>query len=913
MDFFNRLSLRKKISAGILLTVFLVQIVGFSVSFYSDMESIRAEVLAEKRLTAKIVSGYTVTDLLFENKGSALESLAYLKRDHSIINAYLFEKKNEVFVSLYESQFDNLVEEYDYGVPWHHYSEGELHVFEPVFSQNQQIGALYLRTSTARHDERIIERLVYFLILLCILTFVAIVIAGFLSKVITSPILYLADLAKKITLGKKYDLNFKFENKDETGQLFLAFKEMLVQIKKRDDLQSEILNSMVDGVITIDEEGLVLSFNHSAEKMFGYSSEEIVGFNITKLMEGFHASKHNNYLDRYLASDDDLTKGLGLEVDGVKKDKEVFPLRISVAELQKSEQGKRRFIGTCQDLTLIRQQEEQIRRTQKMDALGKLTGGIAHDFNNMLGAVLGYAELLSDSLVGQPKLIRYVKQIQHAGERGSKLTKRLLSFTSKQSLELARVNVNTLLLEQQDMLQKTLTVRIKLNLELEAKVWPIWIDSNDLEDAIINMSINAMHAMPAGEVGAELTIKTCNQSLGTLDALMIGLESGDYVQLSLTDTGNGMSKALADKIFDPFFTTKGEKGTGLGLSQVIGFVKRVSGTIKVYSELGLGSQFVLYFPRHFTGDEKHQIERNKNSSNIEGHEKILVVDDEKPLRVLASELLTLKGYKTTIAESGKKALEILEKQEFDLLITDVIMPDMDGYQLSHIVKEKYPHIKIQLASGFTDERNKNKADEHLQKNLLHKPYNTQDLYRAVRGLLDKTVSSDLLTEESDQSQAEKPKCNGTKNIHWTESMSVGVEDIDSDHKKWLSFLNACIEFDQNNGSYRDFSALLDNLIMYTKEHFVHEEQYMEKFDYPLLNKHKKVHEILLNEVVNYKSKLETGDKTIDQFLTFLGAWLVEHISVMDKKTVNYCKIQDEEKAKDENNLKDGPKEDSLCR
>ncbi|MCH7854991.1 MAG: response regulator [Proteobacteria bacterium] len=279
-------------------------------------------------------------------------------------------------------------------------------------------------------------------------------------------------------------------------------------------------------------------------------------------------------------------------------------------------------------------------------------------------------------------------------------------------------------------------MRIKLLLDLADEVWPVQLDSSDLADAIFNMSINAMHAMQDKESGAELTIGTVNQTLNTLDALMLGLKAGDYVQLTLTDTGIGMDAATREKIFDPFFSTKGEQGTGLGLSQVFGFIKRSGGTVKVYSEHGRGSKFVLYFPRYLGGDVDAAIESSEDVIDLRGKENILVVDDETALLNFTAELLGQQGYRVFRAENAKLALQILEREHIDLLLSDVIMPGMDGYQLAAIVQENYPAIKIQLASGFTETSNAGIFDESLHQNLIGKPYNSQALLKTIRALLN---------------------------------------------------------------------------------------------------------------------------------------------------------------------------------
>ncbi len=391
--------------------------------------------------------------------------------------------------------------------------------------------------------------------------------------------------------------------------------------------------------------------------------------------------------------------------------------------------------GTVQDITEKTHLEETLRRTQKMDALGKLTGGIAHDYNNMLGIILGYTELLENELNDQPRPATYARRIQHAAKRGAKLTQKLLAFSRHKGSDAEVVNINTLLREEQHMLEKTLTARIQLTLNLADNLWPVWLDNNDLEDTIVNMCINAMHAM---KTGGELTFRTSNEKLDKNDARVLSLAAGDYVLLSIADTGIGMDETIKDKIFDPFYTTKGEGGTGLGLSQVYGFVARSNGAIKVYSEPGHGSRFALYFPRSRQTHTEIQASTTDNVHCLGGGETLLVVDDELALLELAQNILTTQGYRVLTADDGEQALTVLETESVDLVISDVIMPNMDGYQLAAKVRQRYPHIKLQMVSGFSDDRHDGMTDDALHQNMLYKPYTSHTLLTHVHSRLNET-------------------------------------------------------------------------------------------------------------------------------------------------------------------------------
>ncbi|VAW59710.1 diguanylate cyclase/phosphodiesterase (GGDEF & EAL domains) with PAS/PAC sensor(s) [hydrothermal vent metagenome] len=525
---------------------------------------------------------------------------------------------------------------------------------------------------------------------------------------------------------------------DEIIGVVLVFNDITEQYRMREKLQSkereqrEILQSMVDAVISIDGNGVISSFNHSAEILFGYFMDEVLGKNIKCLMPEPYASLHDGYIKQYILTGEAKIIGKGRDVTGLRKNKETFPMQLLIAELPRDIDGAQRFIGSCIDLTELRQHEAQLRISQKMDALGKLTGGIAHDYNNMLGVVLGYAGLLKDALAEQPKLLDYVKNIAHAGERGAKLTKKLLSFSREKSSSVDILNINMLLEEQFHMLEKILTARIKLKFKLENNLWLVCLDESELEDAILNLCINAMHAI---EGNGRLMIETSNRKITATDADLLKLVAGDYVRLRIVDTGCGMDEAVREKIFDPFFTTKGDKGTGLGLSQIYGFMNRCDGVVEVNSILQQGSTFSLYFPR-FQGKSpyiKHP--EISGSVDLSGQGTVLVVDDEPALLDLAREILEQKNYQVLCAGCAKQALEIMGKERVDVLLSDIIMPDMDGYALASIVKEKHPDIKIQLVSGFSGEESIDPKNEPLSQTLLYKPYNAEVLLTGIRKLL----------------------------------------------------------------------------------------------------------------------------------------------------------------------------------
>ena len=433
------------------------------------------------------------------------------------------------------------------------------------------------------------------------------------------------------------------------------------QAEERLHLKSAALEAAADGVMITDLKGTIEWVNPAHESITGYAFAEVVGQNTNMLKSGFYDSAFYAQLWATINSG----KTWYGEIYNKHKNGSIYLEQESITPVLDESGSVMHFVAIKRDITEQRQQEQQLRRSQKMDALGKLTGGIAHDYNNMLGIILGYSDLLKTFLADQPKLEKYADEIQRAGERGARLTRKLLSFSRHESTEADVLDLNALLEGERHMLETTLTARIKLKLDLSEDLWLVWLDSSDLVDAIINLSINAMHAI---EGNGELVIQTWNQHLDIAEAKLLDLDQGDYVLLSITDTGEGMDEATKEKIFDPFFSSKGDKGTGLGLSQVYGFVERCGGTIKVHSELHHGTCFTLYFPRQQETDDHPHVDNNHPMNNTMGSETILLVDDELSLLTMADDRLRQQGYKVFTAQSAMQALEISEHEAVDLFI-----------------------------------------------------------------------------------------------------------------------------------------------------------------------------------------------------------------------------------------------------
>lgn len=589
-------------------------------------------------------------------------------------------------------------------------------------------------------------RMIVFGIIFPLVSLFAFISLLIFSNYIISAIRKLVDGAKLMGTTQEFR-PIKLDRNDELGELAIEMNRSAALIEKhRNELKKSSqdaleksrrnLQAIMDhspAVIYVKDINLRYTFiNHTFEELFHIHRDEVVGKTDFDLFPEKYAEKFQDNDKQVVLS------GKAMETEESAPHGTDMHTYISMKfPLLDESDSIYAICGISTDITLLKRQEEKIRRSQKMDALGKLTGGIAHDYNNMLGVILGYTELLSSEVSKQPNLLNYTNQIKHAGERGAKLTQKLLAFSRKTIIDAERLNINALLLNSKHMLEKTLTARIRLIFDLQEELWDAYLDSDDLEDAIINISINAMHAI---KENGQITYQTRNESINSKDAITLDLEPGEYVTLNITDTGKGIEHENLDKIFDPFYSTKGDRGTGLGLSQVYGFIENNKGKIKVYSEPDKGTSIILYFPRNQITLQNKKIKTSKPSTQASANETIMIVDDEPALVELTAEILIQQGYNTICAHSAKEALDMLKSNSVDLLLSDVIMPDMDGYQLAKTVQKEYPHIKIQLASGFNDDRHVTMVDNTLNENLLHKPYKQQVLLDKLRELLDNTKS-----------------------------------------------------------------------------------------------------------------------------------------------------------------------------
>ena len=484
------------------------------------------------------------------------------------------------------------------------------------------------------------------------------------------------------------------------------------------------------GIFKANLMGKLLMVNPALEKMLGYESrDELLAVNLASGIYR-HPTEQQKINDLFLRD----RHFKDIEVEWKRKDGTFVTVRCSGWTV-KDESGTDMEVF-AEDVTERRVLERQLRMAQKMEAIGRLSGGIAHDFNNLLGVVIGYIQVIKRTLVpGQPSY-EYAEEIEKAGQRAVALTRQLLAFSRQQVLEPVILNLNTLVSEMEKMLPRLIGEDIQLNLILDPVIGQVKADPGQIEQVVMNLAVNARDAMPDG---GKLTIQTANVELDAAFARdHPGSVPGQYVMLAVTDTGTGMDPEIQPQIFEPFFTTKGrDKGTGLGLATVYGVVKQSSGYIAVESEIGKGALFKIYLPR-IDQPVATRTESSQAPLTARGSETILLVEDAEPLRKLAHMFLRDNGYQVLTAADGSEAQQVAAQNPgpIHLLLTDVVMPGINGRVLAERLAPRHPAMKVLYMSGYTDTFIAGHGVLEEGTHLLHKPFTEELLVRRVRELLD---------------------------------------------------------------------------------------------------------------------------------------------------------------------------------
>ena len=544
-----------------------------------------------------------------------------------------------------------------------------------------------------------------------------------LTRSVTRSLSTLASGCDAIAAGD-WDTRLELQGDDELGEVAAAFDKMTVELRETTVSRGyvrNVLESLPNALLVFDEAGMIHATNHAATELLGYTRDELLARRFADL------------------SSSPPEVGPSREGTFLRGDGAAVPVRLSCAELRGRSSESRRFVCVAEDLTALHaareevaQRDDQLPQAQRLEAVGLLAGGVAHDFNNLLATIVGVAGLLLDDLDTKDQARADVEEILSTGMRAAKLTRQLLIFSRKSGLQAASIDVRATVESIEKLLRRTIPEDIALEADLDRDAPRIWVDESQLEQAVMNLVINARDAMPGG---GTITVRT-----QTIDWPPPNLTGGagerapkTGLALSVTDTGTGMDEQTLSRVFDPFFTTKAPgRGTGLGLATVYGVVTRAGGTAEVRSRPGVGSTFTLSFPA------TDRMGSHAALSLVEGSgactETILVVEDDPPVRQLVTRLLERKGYSIIVAESGQQAIDLLDRtpEPIDLLLTDVVMPGMSGLELAQIVESRRPGIAILFMSGYTGDTFERLGLDIAEIGLLRKPFTAVELGQRIR-------------------------------------------------------------------------------------------------------------------------------------------------------------------------------------
>jgi PAS domain S-box-containing protein len=489
-----------------------------------------------------------------------------------------------------------------------------------------------------------------------------------------------------------------------------------------------------ESIVVTDTRGTIQYVNPAFERITGYDRVEVIGQTPRILKSGRHdAAFYKNMWETLRRGE--IWRGTFLDK---RKDGTLFEEDAVISPVRDPSGQVVNYVAVKRDVTDVRRMEEQLRQSQKMEAVGRLAGGVAHDFNNLLTAISGYSDLLLHRLPEYSTLRRDVEEIRKAGDRAAALTRQLLAFSRRQVLQPKVLDLNRVVTKMGRMLRRLVGEEIALSIDLSPSLSRVKADPGQIEQVIVNLALNARDAMPDG---GRITIATADAELSPAYAVVHpDVHPGPYVLLSMADTGHGMDDETQTHLFEPFFTTKERgKGTGLGLATVYGIVQQSGGHIRVNSAADSGSTFLIYLPRvEAPEDAGQEAVRPPLPHPSPGTETVLLAEDEEVVRRFAREILSGNGYKVLEAGNGREALLLSEahRGEIHLLLTDVVMPKIGGRELADRIRTLRPELRILYMSGYTDDAIL--RDRVLEDGIpfLQKPFTPEGLARKVREVLD---------------------------------------------------------------------------------------------------------------------------------------------------------------------------------
>lgn len=656
-----------------------------------------------------------------------------LTKKNSIDQIYVTDSHNIIVVS---SSFSHLGEELQQKT-----LPGGVWRFQALFNEAGTLGTiavLFNRSELASGSRALVKTT---LLLFPVVLLAAGLVSWFLGKLLSKRLELLENAVREVAAG---DLQVRIDDQggDEIAAVATAFNTMTSSLRQTVDTlrasearNRDILQTAMDGFWLTDLQGRLLEVNQAYCRMSGYGMEELLAMSVFELEQKETAEETAAHIQKAIDQLQDR-----FETRHRRKDGAVIDVEISV---QYRPDAGGHFVAFLRDITASNQEkvdrariEAQLLQAQKMESVGRLAGGVAHDFNNMLGVIIGHVSLGLMKIDSTDSLYNNLVEIERAAERSADLTRQLLAFARKQVIEPKVLDLNDTISGMLKMLQRLIGENINLCWQPGNKLWPIKMDPSQIDQILANLCVNARDAIEkAGKIFVETGIATIDESYCTDHPEAV---PGDYVRLSVSDDGCGMNKETLEHIYEPFFTTKGiGEGTGLGLATVYGIVKQNNGFINVYSEPGRGTTFTVYIPRH-SDSSIYNLPETVAMTLPRGQETILLAEDEPAILQMTCMLLESLGYTVLAAHSPAEAIRLAHEHSdvIHLLMTDVVMPEMNGRDLASTLMELYPHLKSLFMSGYTADiiTNHGVIDEGFY--FIQKPFPLQSLAVKVREVLD---------------------------------------------------------------------------------------------------------------------------------------------------------------------------------
>lgn len=762
---YNHLSLKSQMILIIVITGSIAAFIASLIFAVADSVQFTQNAHKDLEALADIIGNNSRAALMFQDKKAAEETISALQAKPHIVSASILNTEDAVFATYTSARHNaapglltHLMERSRIFGDWHM-------VTRPIMLDNMHIGSVLIASDPQVLASRIEWYASVIGVVLAGLLVLMYLLSAKLQAIVSTPIMHLSMIMKQVTDEKNYSVRAQRKGSSEVRVLIDCFNEMLSQIQSRDyDLEASrkylehevarrttaleewrtTFDSTQDAIFMLDEGGVILRANKAATMCFAKSFGDIVKHSMNEIFEThglgpeirpLSRSKQTNSHEEEEVRRIDADSWFIVSVDPIitqgKNSGAVLILK-DITEWKKAQQ-------------LQQELREQLIEVQKMESIGMLAGGIAHDFNNILSAIIGFSHVALTKLPNDHPAREPIRITYESGERAATLTRQLLAVSRKQVLDMKVLNLNEIIERMSKILNRVIGENLAFDVTLQPSLRNIVADAGQMEQILMNMVVNARDAMKSG---GRITLVT--SEIRVTEASAEKMPAGWYVLLSLIDTGMGMTKDVQDRIFEPFFTTKDRgKGTGLGLATVYGIVKQHNGHIVVQSELGQGTTFHLYFPI-----VDREVEKNVDfvlSPQLRGTETVLVVDDEPTIRKLLIQTLEPLGYRVIEAASGADALKLSEQhqEKIHLLISDVIMPGMNGVQLAEALQQGRPELKVLFISGYTDDAFLSEDMIKGEKMLLQKPIIPSVLEKKVREILD-TKEQESSRDEPEQ-------------------------------------------------------------------------------------------------------------------------------------------------------------------